>query len=356
MKQNKYTTEDLINAVYKKDATVISKYDMENFKTILSSLTPDEICGDGEEWTPLMHAAGEGNVEMVKLLLPYYSLEKIAQENEESTALIHAIKHRGNPEVVRLLLDAGLSAEHIIITDEEGSTALTYAIEYSHDEIIKMLIPLLTAEQICGEDRSSALIVAIESQSSWLEHILNSITPELIAKHCPNLLGLAASEGSLEHMQILLKYLPKNNISEIAENALGSIGGGFDSESDEKMKLLLSHTSDKNNIRKKQYADDVLISAVSWDTKKIEMLLKRFSPEELHIQNNTTNFYGQTAIMLAAKWDFRQCVTVMLPYLSSEQLQMIDQKGKTAKDLAKFPQVKEMIQNRLDEIQTKKSA
>ncbi len=353
MKKNKYTTEDLKKAVSKKDAIVISKYDMENFKTILSSLTPDEIRGgDEEDWTPLMCAASEGNVEMVKLLLPYYSLENIAKESGESTALILAAKHRGNAEVVRLLLDAGLTSKHIMMEDEEGSTALSWALENGYDEIVEMLLPLLTPEQIWKK--------VVEGDESYVSYILSStackkildvLTPILLDECASFILQVAVSDHSLKEIKNVLTYLPKESISELAEKALSSVGGEFDSESNEKMKLLLSYTSDNKKSKKRKFPNDALINAVSWNTKKIEMLLKNFSPEELRIQNNTTNSHGQTALMLAAKWDFRQCIAIMLPYLSSEQLQMTDLKGKTAKDLAKFPQAKEMIQKRIDELQ-----
>lgn len=80
-----------------------------------------------------MGAAQYGKADVVRLLLL-----KGAEVNEkinDVTALIWAAK-KNYPEIVKMLIDSGADNN---ITDKNGKTALMYAEENGHQEIINLL-------------------------------------------------------------------------------------------------------------------------------------------------------------------------------------------------------------------------
>ena len=91
------------------------------------------------EWTPIMHASLEGHIGIVKLLLQK-GAEVNARTYVSGTALMFA-SGRGHIEIVKLLLEAGADSSIEIegTNDEDGMTALTYALREGHDAIVKIL-------------------------------------------------------------------------------------------------------------------------------------------------------------------------------------------------------------------------
>ncbi|MFW9846967.1 MAG: ankyrin repeat domain-containing protein [Candidatus Thorarchaeota archaeon] len=91
------------------------------------------------EWSPIMHASMEGHLDIVRLLI-----ERDADVNAKTyvsgTALMFS-SGNGHEEVVRTLLAAGAdpSIEISGTDDENGYTALTYAIQYGQPHIAKIL-------------------------------------------------------------------------------------------------------------------------------------------------------------------------------------------------------------------------
>jgi ankyrin repeat protein len=95
------------------------------------------------EWTPIMHASLEGHSEIVKLLLESGAVVN-ARTYVSGTALMFA-SGRGHIEIVRMLLDAGANPSIEIegTDDEDGMTALTYAIREGNDAIADVLRDVL---------------------------------------------------------------------------------------------------------------------------------------------------------------------------------------------------------------------
>ena len=99
---------------------------------------------DDNGWTPLMTVTRWNHIEMVKLYLEKERNTNMdAQDDaEQMTALMIASKW-GYIEIVQLLIDAGAN---IYTTDEDGWTALTYAIGYNNIEIEKLLKQAMEAQ------------------------------------------------------------------------------------------------------------------------------------------------------------------------------------------------------------------
>lgn len=99
--------------------------------------TPVNINNAQPPWqlTPLLVAAENGTVEMVKLLVAHKA-DVNAQDRDGITALMKAIAQRNLP-MVELLLDAGADID---ARDRRGHTALTTAVLRSDPDVLKALI------------------------------------------------------------------------------------------------------------------------------------------------------------------------------------------------------------------------
>lgn len=110
---------------------------------------------EGAEWTPLMRASCEGNVELVELLLEF-SAEPNLQVNSGLTALMLACK-RGQSHVVGLLNEYGAQVD---LTDEDGWSALMYASQNGHTDVVRLLYEYGARVDMQDSDGWTALMLA----------------------------------------------------------------------------------------------------------------------------------------------------------------------------------------------------
>lgn len=90
---------------------------------------------DSQGRTALMYASTGPFVETVELLLLWQADPNIADRDERFTALMHAAAE-GQPEVVRALLNNGADPT---ATDIDGDTALDFAMQNGHQEAAVLL-------------------------------------------------------------------------------------------------------------------------------------------------------------------------------------------------------------------------
>ena len=89
---------------------------------------------DEHEYTPLMFAAGAGQVEIVQLLLENGATVNLA--GSEAKTSLHWAAQAGNPEVISLLLEAGADPKAV---DRAGRNAYDWAKLANKDEAMLML-------------------------------------------------------------------------------------------------------------------------------------------------------------------------------------------------------------------------
>ena len=94
---------------------------------------PDEGCKYG--YTPLIQAASEGQVDMVKILLKHGASVN-AENTSGATALIFAAE-KGHNEVAEILLDSG---SNINKQDSLGLTPLIFAAQEGNTKLVTMLL------------------------------------------------------------------------------------------------------------------------------------------------------------------------------------------------------------------------
>jgi ankyrin repeat protein len=115
-------------------------------------------------WTPLILAAGNGQIEAVRLLLQAGADANAETEGEKYTALIIALV-RGYAQAVKLLIEAGADV-NAQLQDEWGYTALMFASEKGDEELVKILIE--AGANIDARDKRSGTALIKASQKGEL--------------------------------------------------------------------------------------------------------------------------------------------------------------------------------------------
>ena len=97
-------------------------------------LDPSTVAWQSNKYSDLLHAAGNGHLEMARLLLEA-GADKEQHDDEGPTALLLAAE-KGHVEIARLLLEAGASTRR---KSSNGYTALMLAASNGHLEIAAAL-------------------------------------------------------------------------------------------------------------------------------------------------------------------------------------------------------------------------
>lgn len=120
--------------------------------------------------TALFVAAGNGHVEIIKLLLSK-GADVTAESVEGNTPLVWGA-FQGQAEAVRLLLDAGAEPDQ---TNKEGATALVVAAQQGHIEVVKVLIDKSASCNLPRTDGNSALSYAIQNNHQNVAQFLKDV-------------------------------------------------------------------------------------------------------------------------------------------------------------------------------------
>jgi ankyrin repeat protein len=96
----------------------------------------DSVTNGRFPWTPLMHAASRGRLDLCRLLLERGANPRA--EDLDSFTPITLAAAEGHWEVVKLLAEHGASG---VYADGHGETALGYAQEAGRDDLVPLLMP-----------------------------------------------------------------------------------------------------------------------------------------------------------------------------------------------------------------------
>ncbi len=137
---------------------------------------------DADGFTPLMTAAGLGQVQMVELLLTA-GADLLAAEPRMGATVLHKAAQSGSPDVIRLLLDCGAFVDQQ--SPVLGNTPLMDAVLHKHGAAVQLLLDRgarteirnywhQTALELAQEDGSETIVRAIELHMASVEQLAAS--------------------------------------------------------------------------------------------------------------------------------------------------------------------------------------
>ncbi len=187
---------------------VVENNDMTATKLFLEAgMSPNASTDDG---TPLIVAAGKGNLEMVKFLF-----EKGANVNTKSkddiTPIMAAVlgdeKEAAKQEVVKFLLDKGADLNVRFIVNGFGVTPLMMAIQQKESQIVKLILSQKVDVNAADVNTGfTALMLAVTNDNTEIVKELLSKGADVNRKAKNNVTALAiAKSNNNEEMINVLK-------------------------------------------------------------------------------------------------------------------------------------------------------
>ena len=156
-----------------------ARYGHDSVLNILLQASKDNIDrNDANENTALLLAAEYGEDKSIELLLKN-GTKAGSRNNRKMTALIMAARY-GYPGIARMLLNPetteheGLSKSEIDEQDDDGFSALHWAVFKGHEEIVQRLLSSNADVSLNDRDKNTALhLAAILGYESFAKALLN---------------------------------------------------------------------------------------------------------------------------------------------------------------------------------------
>lgn len=161
-----------------------------------------------DNWTPIHFAALHGNNFALEMLLESPEIYVNSLTNFKLSAL-HVATKNNKADSVSLLLRAGVDCN---IQDEDGNTALHYAAELGHKEIVTML---LNAEKVNPHIRNNKGAVAKEMTTS--HDIIKIFNSNDKSKNSESQPGFFANLRSNRQVEKLLMKVNQNKQTKLKE-------------------------------------------------------------------------------------------------------------------------------------------
>jgi ankyrin repeat protein len=187
----------------------IAQQEAESLKKQRQSIIAGEVVERSQNWTPLMVAAINGDVETIKSLLKKGVDIEVSSRNGETALMLGA--SRGFNEVVRILLSSGANID---ATNAKGWTTLMLAVRDKDEKTVDLLLSKGADVNHLSPDRWTALAEAtFQSQTSIIALLLRcGADTESKSSHDWTPLMHAAYKGDEEAVALLLKAGAKMDI------------------------------------------------------------------------------------------------------------------------------------------------
>lgn len=307
---------------------------------------------DNEGNTAVMKAAESGHIEIVKHLITF-GADVTLQNNEGNTALIKALKNYSDQEkckaIIELLLNTGLSEDHLNLKDSYGETALTWAISYNYQEIVTILCNKLTPKSLLDICPKLLLDAAGEGYITIIHTLIQAgVNVNARDNIGRTALHQAAGAGHEDIVDCLIKAggdvncLDNIEITPLMEAA----GGRYPNPSIVKR---LIEAGAKVNTQNNGDFTPLMMAAVFGSYEIVKQLIE--AGADVALQDNM----GRTALMSAAEAGHISIVKLLLTRLTAEQITKQNKFGEDVFstyyfDDDKEAEIKTLIKNKLKEI------
>ncbi|EKE01455.1 MAG: hypothetical protein ACD_21C00129G0005 [uncultured bacterium] len=289
--------------------------DLESVRCFLNKgVDPNKKTTSGSN--PLMFAAVDGHLEIVKTLLKNQPAPDINAKNKYGcTALIYAVRD-GCLEVVKELLTV-LNIDLNVQCKKQGQTALIYASKFGYADIVKILLTIHEIDlNIQDNDGYTALLHAAKNGDIGVVKELltrKEIDPN-IQENFNNLtaLMLACKDGNIEIAKALLAH---PNLDPNVQNYYGTTAltqAAYRNYVDI-VNLLLAHPNINVNLENSDHSTSIMSATVFNQTEAIKALLKHSN-----IDPNTQDGSGNTPLIWAANNNYLDIVEALLAHLRIE--------------------------------------
>ena len=307
--------------------------------------------------TALILASKCGRLENVRDLLTYPTIDLTIKNNQGNTAFMEAINndHTEHSEIIQLLLNHGYN--DINATNNDGNTAFMIAAIHNHKQILKLLAkqPDIDLNHQNAEGNTAFMLAAQKSRHDTMELIYSmpNIDHHIVNKNNEDAFVLVTKNGRYHYSNIAFFLMKKLYTTETLNKAFRTFMRVAFLESAYAEHDIYSSLGrfldcpgiDINYVYKQGHTFLHIICMCCHDNNELPLLL----PLMDNIDMNAVDSKGYTALMYACeKGHIRKIFQLMNSMKLDVYIQNKD--GKTALDLIKHDNCRQLIQNRIQNL------